>query len=46
MELLMAKAYVLVASVIGAGLAIGLAAIGASLGDGMATSKALEGMTR
>ena len=39
MELLMAKAYVLVASVIGAGLAIGL-------GDGMATSKALEGMTR
>ena len=46
MELLMAKAYVLVASVIAAGLAIGLAAIGASLSDGMVSSKALEGMTR
>lgn len=46
MELVMAKAYVLVASVIAAGLAIGLAAIGASFGDGKVASKALEGMTR
>ena len=39
MELLLAKAYVLVGSAIGAGLAIGLA-------DGLVSGKALEGMTR
>ena len=46
MELLLAKAYVLVGSAIGAGLAIGLAAIGAGIGDGLVSGKALEGMTR
>ena len=46
MELLLAKAYVLVGSAISAGLAIGLAAIGAGIGDGLVSGKALEGMTR
>ena len=46
MELLLAKAYVLVGSAIGAGLAIGLAAIGAAIGDGLGSGKAIERLTR
>lgn len=42
----MEHAIMVAASVIGAALAIGLAAIGASLGDGLVTSKAVEGMAR
>lgn len=42
----MEQAYIIVASVIAAGLAIGLASIGAALGDGNVTSKAIEGMAR
>ncbi len=42
----MEKAIVLAVSAISASLAIGLAALGAALGDGNVTSKALEGMTR
>jgi F-type H+-transporting ATPase subunit c len=42
----MEQAYIIAASVIAAGLAIGLAAIGAALGDGAVTSKAIEGMAR
>lgn len=42
----MELAYVKVASVLAAALAIGLAALGASLGNGAVTSKALEGMAR
>ena len=33
-------------SVIGSGLAVGLASIGAGIGDGLVTAKALEGMAR
>jgi len=39
-------AIIIAASVIGAGLAIGLAAIGAGIGDGAVTAKAIEGMAR
>ncbi len=42
----MENAIVIAASVIGAALAIGLAAIGAGLGDGLVTGKAVEGMAR
>lgn len=42
----MEHALMVAASVIGAGLAVGLAAIGASIGDGVVTSKAVEGMAR
>jgi len=42
----MEHAIMVAASVIGAALAIGLAAIGASLGDGLVTAKAVEGMAR
>ncbi|MBD8975389.1 F0F1 ATP synthase subunit C [Veillonella magna] len=42
----MEKAFVLAISAISAGLAIGFAAIGAAIGDGLATGKALEGMSR
>jgi len=42
----MEQAIMVAASVIGAALAIGLAAIGASLGDGLVTAKAVEGMAR
>jgi len=39
-------AIIVAASVIGASLAIGLAAIGAGVGDGMVTAKAVESMAR
>ena len=42
----MEHAIIVAASVIGAGLAIGLAAIGAGIGDGAVTAKAIEGMAR
>ena len=42
----MEHAIMVAASVIGAALAIGLAAMGASLGDGLVTAKAVEGMAR
>lgn len=42
----MEHAILVAASVIGAGLAIGLAAIGAGIGDGIVTAKAVEGMAR
>lgn len=42
MELVLLK----VAAMLAAGIALGLAAIGAGFGDGFVTSKALEGMAR
>ncbi|HBS60959.1 MAG TPA: F0F1 ATP synthase subunit C [Firmicutes bacterium] len=42
----MEQAYIIVASVFAAAIAIGLAAIGAALGDASVTSKAIEGMAR
>lgn len=42
----MEKAIVLAVSAFSAALAIGLAAIGAALGDAKATGQALEGMAR
>ncbi|WP_371372249.1 F0F1 ATP synthase subunit C [Sporomusa aerivorans] len=42
----MEQAIIIAASAIGAGLAIGLAAIGAGVGDGAVTAKAIEGMAR
>ncbi|MDR3592255.1 MAG: F0F1 ATP synthase subunit C [Negativicutes bacterium] len=42
----MEHAIMVAASAIGAGLAIGLAAIGAGIGDGAVTAKAIEGMAR
>ncbi len=42
----MEYAIIVAASVIGASLAIGLAAIGAGVGDGMVTAKAVESMAR
>jgi len=42
----MEQAYIIVASVLAASLAIGLAAIGAALGDSAVTAKAIEGMAR
>ena len=37
---------IIAASVLGAGLAIGIAAIGAGIGNGLVTAKAIEGMAR
>lgn len=42
----MEQTIIIAASVIAAGLAIGLAAFGAAMGDGTMTGKALEGMAR
>ncbi|MBP2645421.1 MAG: synthase subunit c [Firmicutes bacterium] len=42
----MEHAIIIAGSMIGAGLAIGLAAIGAGVGDGSVTAKAVEGMAR
>ncbi len=42
----MENAIIVAASVLGAGFAIGLAAIGAGIGDGVVTAKAIEGMAR
>ncbi|MDR1701924.1 MAG: F0F1 ATP synthase subunit C [Sporomusaceae bacterium] len=42
----MDNAIIIAASVFGASLAIGLAALGAALSDGIVTSKALESMAR
>ncbi|BBB91525.1 MAG TPA: F0F1 ATP synthase subunit C [Methylomusa anaerophila] len=42
----MEHAIIIAGSAIGAGLAIGLAAIGAGIGDGAVTAKAVEGMAR
>ncbi|MGL5514747.1 MAG: F0F1 ATP synthase subunit C [Sporomusa sp.] len=42
----MEQAIIIAASAIGAGLAIGLAAVGAGVGNGAVTSKAIEGMAR
>ena len=42
----MEQAIVLAACAIGGGLAIGLAAIGAGIGDGLVTGKSIESMTR
>jgi len=40
------QAIIIAASAIGAGLAIGLAAIGAGVGDGAVTAKAIESIAR
>jgi F-type H+-transporting ATPase subunit c len=45
-EFFVEYAIIVAASVIGASLAIGLAAIGAGVGDGMVTAKAVESMAR
>lgn len=42
----MEHAIIIAASAIGAGLAIGLAAIGAGVGDGAVTAKAIESIAR
>ncbi len=42
----MEQAIIIGASVIAAGLAIGLASVGAGVGDGAVTSKAVESMAR
>ena len=42
----METAIVLAASAIGAGLAVGLAALGAAIGDGQVTGKTREGIAR
>lgn len=42
----MENAIVVVAALISAGLAIGLAAVGASIGNSLVTSKFIEGLTR
>ena len=42
----MEQAILLAACAIGGGLAIGLAAIGAGIGDGLVTGKSIESMTR
>lgn len=42
----MEQAIIIAASLIGAGLAVGGAAIGAGIGDGSVTAKAVEGITR
>ena len=42
----MEHSIMVVAALIGAGLAIGLAAVGASIGNGLVTSKFIEGLTR
>lgn len=42
----MENAIMVVAALVGAGIAIGLAAVGASIGNGLVTSKFVEGITR
>ena len=42
----MEKAIIIAASVLGATLAVGLSAVGAGIGNGMVTSKTIEGMAR
>jgi F-type H+-transporting ATPase subunit c len=42
----MEHAIMVAAALIGAGLAIGLGAIGAGIGDGLVTAKFIEGLTR
>ncbi len=42
----MENAIMVAAALIGAGICMGLAAIGAGLGDGIVTSKFIEGITR
>ena len=42
----MENAIMVAAALIGAGVCMGLAAIGAGLGDGMVTSRFIEGITR
>ena len=42
----MENAIMVAAALIGAGLCMGLAAIGAGLGDGLVTSRFIEGITR
>ncbi|MCE5286547.1 MAG: F0F1 ATP synthase subunit C [Pelosinus sp.] len=42
----MEHAIMVAAALLGAGLTIGLAAIGASIGDGMVTAKFVEGIAR
>ncbi|MEM5794674.1 MAG: F0F1 ATP synthase subunit C [Bacillota bacterium] len=42
----MGQAYIIMASVFAAALAIGLASISAAFGDSAVTSKAIEGMAR
>ena len=42
----MENAIMVAAALIGAGLTMGLAAIGACIGDGLVTSKFIEGLTR
>ncbi len=46
MEMTIAQAIVAAAKAIGAGLCMGLGAIGPALGEGNAVGKALEGMAR
>lgn len=45
-DFIVEHAIIVAASVLSAGIAIGLAAIGASIGDGAVTAKAIEGMAR
>lgn len=42
----MENAIMVMAAMIGAGLAMGLASIGAGIGDGLVTSKYIEGIAR
>jgi F-type H+-transporting ATPase subunit c len=42
----MEHAIMVAGAFIGAGLAVGLGAVGAGIGDGVVTSKAVEGMAR
>ena len=42
----MEHAIIAAASALGAAITVGLAAIGAGIGDGLVTSKAVEGMAR
>ena len=42
----MENAIMVAAALVGAGLCMGLAAIGAGLGDGLVTSRFIEGITR
>ena len=42
----MEQAIMVAAALIGAGITMGLAAVGAGLGDGLVTSKFIDGITR
>ena len=42
----MEQAIMVAAALIGAGICMGLAAVGAGLGDGLVTSKFIDGITR